>query len=126
MQRTYLHLDYIVNENYQREQYDNNHTERHRKQDDRDPLPFQGDGDPTAPPMAWTVIWGETYSAVIGNDYILRALQNCGYVFWDAVTLGNHGAVEMIKRHWNKWYDPNEDFPNCNRDPRDVIAEVWY
>jgi hypothetical protein len=125
LQRSYLEMEWITDENYQERQYHQNHTERHRKQDVRDPLPFQGDGDPTAPPLAWTVIWNGTYSTLFGEYGISRVLQKCGYVFWDALTLESRGAVEMIKRHRDERWNPDvldHDF----RDSRDVMADIVY
>ena len=75
---------------------------------ERNPFPFPGDGEPDAPPMAWTMIWSGTYS----NSYgwcIPDALRRCGYIFWDAGTLEAAGGREVVEQQWETmWvrYDP--------------------
>lgn len=75
------------------------------------PFPFRGDGEPDAPPKAWTTIWGGTYSSLYGW-YIIDEMRSWGYVFWDASTLEATGAGEVLKSQW--WsdyydYDPRVD-----------------
>ncbi|KAF9889590.1 hypothetical protein FE257_007098 [Aspergillus nanangensis] len=79
----------------------------------RDPLPFKGDfeiPDALSPPLAWTLIWGGTYSNVLPDD-IPKALRLWGYVLWDAVRLEKAGAKEVLmqqcKEQWND-FDPRD------------------
>ncbi|ROV96519.1 hypothetical protein VMCG_07799 [Cytospora schulzeri] len=37
-------------------------SERDEMRKQRVPFPFRGDGEPDTPPLAWTTIWGDTYS----------------------------------------------------------------
>ena len=55
--------------------------ERDMKEERRDPLPFVGDHE-SKPPVAWTLIWGGTYSNLFGW-WIPNDLRYWGYVFWD-------------------------------------------
>ncbi|KAG9236678.1 hypothetical protein BJ875DRAFT_455875 [Amylocarpus encephaloides] len=84
-------------------------SNRDRKQQRRDLLPFKGDGEPD-PPLAWTLIWSGTYSNLYGH-YVPDAIRRWGYVMWDAARLGGTGAKEVLARQWNAdWGDT---------DPRD-------
>jgi hypothetical protein len=89
-------------------------SERDRMQDRRDPLPFRGDGEPdaqgTRPPLAWTVIWGGTYSNLYG-EYIPKDTLRWGYVFWDTVRLAGPGVWELLEEQWEDEWSP--------LDPRD-------
>lgn len=99
---------------YRRREYP---SERDAMQDRRDPLLFQGDcaalvgsdGIWTSlPPLAWTVLWRETYSNIFGF-HVPEEIQRWGYVLWDAKRMEETGAKEALTR-WieNKWgdYDP--------------------
>lgn len=67
-------------------------SERDRMQEERAALPFRGDSDePDAPPLAWTIIWYDTYSNLYGS-HVPDEMRRWGYIFWDAATLeGNEG-----------------------------------
>lgn len=90
-------------------------SDRHRMQEERAPFPFRGDGEPDAPPLAWTTLWGDTYSNMYGL-YIPGDLRRWGYVFWDAARLEALGGKELLKRQWEMYwvghwgeYDPSND-----------------
>ena len=91
-------------------------SERDRKQERRDPMPFKGDveldADGSHPPLCWTLIWGGTYSNLYGF-YIDNAIRHWGYVFLDAARVERTGAKDLLMRQWNKRWE--------NSDPRDGI-----
>lgn len=69
---------------------------------ERAPLPYKGDCL-RGPPLAWTIIWGGTYSNMIG-DYIPGKLRQWGYVFWDADRLEGCGGTDVLRRQWeDRW-----------------------
>lgn len=83
-------------------------SERDLKERRRDPLPFRGDGEPdaegTRPSLAWTLIWGGTYSNLYGA-YCDEDLRRWGYVLWDATRLESTGATEVLLREWDMMWD---------------------
>ncbi|KAK5987095.1 hypothetical protein PT974_11213 [Cladobotryum mycophilum] len=86
-------------------------SERDEREARRDPLPFLGDQEPlglidlTHPPLAWTLVWGGTYSNVIGV-YIEDDVRRWGYVFWDAARLEEMRGKEVLARQWEaRWGD---------------------
>lgn len=82
-------------------------------QAERVPLPFRGDRDLDAPPLAWTTIWNDEYSNLYGR-YIPDAMRRWGYVFWDAATLEKAGGIELLRRQWEEGWradDPRDDLP---------------
>ncbi|KAI9769453.1 MAG: hypothetical protein M1839_003667 [Geoglossum umbratile] len=88
---------------------------REEKQERCDPLPFTGDGDSETdgprPPLAWTVIWGGTYSNLFGG-YVPHDIHRWGYVMWDALRLERTGAKELLVRQLKKEWkdtDPRDD-----------------
>ncbi len=89
-------------------------SERVRMQDRRVPFPFRGDGELDAPPLAWTVVWGGTYSNLYGR-YLPDGMRQWGYVFWDAATLERARGREILKRQWEErsWdsFGPRENWP---------------
>ncbi|KAI1290533.1 hypothetical protein F5Y03DRAFT_378231, partial [Xylaria venustula] len=90
----------------------NNPTLRDRMHALRVRCPFRGDDEPGSPPLAWTVIWGGTYSNMYGW-YIPHELRRWGYVFWDAATLESTGGLDVLKKQWqDRWH---------NLDPRDRV-----
>ncbi|KEZ41558.1 hypothetical protein SAPIO_CDS7725 [Scedosporium apiospermum] len=93
---------------HQEIRYRNKPSKRDQMQEDRVALPFRGDGEPHAPPLAWTIIWGGTYSTLVGC-YIPEEIQRWGYVFWDAATMERTGAAELLKKQWRKNWDEDED-----------------
>ncbi|KAK4198574.1 hypothetical protein QBC40DRAFT_283561 [Triangularia verruculosa] len=95
---------------------------RDKKERSRVPMPFVGDvltwqvqyddNDPP-PPLAWTLIWGGTYSNLYGY-FIPEELARWGYVFWDAQRLEQSGGKELLMRQWEaEWSgsDPREENP---------------
>lgn len=89
-------------------------TERDRKPRRRDPLPFQGDveTDPEGvyPPLAWTVLWGGTYSNLYGY-YVGDDIRCWGYVIWDGSRFERMGAEAVLRRQRAGEFDGG--------DPRD-------
>ncbi|KJZ71440.1 hypothetical protein HIM_09164 [Hirsutella minnesotensis 3608] len=90
--------------------------ERDLKQQRRDALPFKGDREPSAdgeyPPLAWTLIWRDTYSNIYGY-YVQDHIRRWGYVFWDAPRLERTGGREVLARQWEADWGPT--------DPRDLV-----
>lgn len=103
----------------QRERHCSNPTDRDDKQGLRAPLTFEGDrqsnGSRSSPPLAWTLVWGNTYSNIFGQ-YIPKSFQRWGWVMWDAARLEHTGAKELIMKQWEKWKeadsydDPRQPF----------------
>ncbi|KAJ3529597.1 hypothetical protein NM208_g9684 [Fusarium decemcellulare] len=85
-------------------------SDRDRMQDEKVPMPFPGDGVPDAPPLAWTMIWGSTYSNLYGW-YIPDDIRHWGYIFWDAARLERTGGKELLQQQWEKCWE--------DQDPRD-------
>ncbi|KAH7322378.1 hypothetical protein B0I35DRAFT_425739 [Stachybotrys elegans] len=93
------------------ERSDTEPSDKNGMQERRDPLPFRGDSEPDAPPLAWTTIWGGTYSNLYGW-YIPDELREWGYVFWDATTLEAIGGIELLRHQWDDCWggdDPRDD-----------------
>jgi hypothetical protein len=86
-------------------------SERDRMQEQRVPFPFRGDSEPDAPPLAWTMMWCDTYSNLYGW-YIPEEMRYWGYIFWDAATLECTGGKEVLQRQWEEFWD---------NDPRDDL-----
>ncbi|KAL7916982.1 hypothetical protein ACQKWADRAFT_307934 [Trichoderma austrokoningii] len=87
-------------------------SEQDQMQEERVPCQFCGDGEPDTPPLAWTIIWGDTYSNLYGC-YTLDEMRRWGYIFWDAARLESTGAREVLRRQWEEsWGD---------EDPRDNL-----
>ncbi|KAI1475123.1 hypothetical protein F4774DRAFT_414134 [Daldinia eschscholtzii] len=85
-------------------------SKRDEKQNRRDPLPFNGDAE-SSPPLAWTMIWGGTYSNLYGY-YVHDSIRRLGYVFYDSMTIQSLGVKDIIIREWkNDWgdSDPRND-----------------
>lgn len=84
-------------------------SDRDRMQDERAPFPFRGDSE-DAPPLAWTTIWGDTYSNLYGC-YVSDEMRSWGYVFWDAATLEKTGGKRALEIQWSDYWDddPRED-----------------
>ncbi|KJZ75413.1 hypothetical protein HIM_05109 [Hirsutella minnesotensis 3608] len=86
---------------------------REEKQQRRDPLPFRGDTplddiNELHPPLAWTIIWQDTYSNLFG-EWIPEKYRLWGYVMWDSTRLESTGAKDVLLRQRGE-----EDW-----DPRD-------
>lgn len=78
--------------------------------EERAPCPFGG-SDLTTPPLAWTVIWGGTYSNLYGY-YTCDEFRRWAYVFWDGDRLRRYGAEEVLVMQWKYYWD---------EDPRETI-----
>ncbi|KAF4468590.1 hypothetical protein FALBO_4510 [Fusarium albosuccineum] len=87
-------------------------SDRDRMQDEKVPMPFPGDGVPDAPPLAWAMIWGSTYSNIYGW-YIPDDTRPWGYIFWDAARLERTGGKELLQQQWEKCWE--------DEDPRDDL-----
>ncbi|KAI3317542.1 hypothetical protein HD806DRAFT_514904 [Xylariaceae sp. AK1471] len=83
-------------------------SKRDQKEQERVSFPFRGDAEPDAPPLSWTMIWGDTYCNLYGW-FISDEMRRWGYIFWDAVTLERTGGKEVLKRQWEE---------HCIDDPR--------
>jgi len=75
----------------------------------RAPLPFHGDYL-AGPPLAWTLLWGGTYSNLVGW-YIPDELRRWAYVLWDADRLELQGGRGVLQSQWDEcWeHDPRDD-----------------
>ncbi|KAI9776310.1 MAG: hypothetical protein M1839_000471 [Geoglossum umbratile] len=87
-------------------------THREEKQQCYDPLPFTGDGDSQTdgpcPPLAWTLLWGGTYSNLFG-EHVKDVMHQWGYVMWDARRLQRTGAKKLLQRQSQRgWTDPRD------------------
>ncbi|XRM40256.1 hypothetical protein ABZX51_003576 [Aspergillus tubingensis] len=92
-------------------------SERDKKEERREPLPFRGDRvDGVYPPLAWTLLWKGTYSNMLGS-YIPDEFQMWGYVMWDAARLERTGAKEVLARGWELMWGEDEDA----RDQRELF-----
>lgn len=114
MVSSYIPLDApegVFGETQQDLQHEHHPSERDRMQQERAPFPFRGDSDLDTPPLAWTIIWDNTYSNLYGW-YISDEIRRWGYVFWDAVRLEHTGGKEVLKQQWAQdWdYDPRASF----------------
>ncbi|PWY85607.1 hypothetical protein BO83DRAFT_404860 [Aspergillus eucalypticola CBS 122712] len=96
-------------------------SERDKKEERREPLPFRGDrvndySEGAYPPLAWTLLWKGTYSNMLGS-YIPDEFHRWGYVMWDAARLERTGAKEVFARGWDLMWGENEDA----RDQRELF-----
>lgn len=80
------------------ERWERSYSERDAAQDEGRPMQFQED-DLNSPPLAWVLIWGETYSNLFGC-FIPKPLRQWGYIMWDARRLEEAGAKEVLMREW--------------------------
>lgn len=91
-------------------------TDRDLRSQAREAFPFRGDHVPDPkgefPPLAWTLLWHDTYSNIMGC-WIPSALRNWGYVFWDAGKFET-GAKEVLVRQWKSLYWGEEIDPRNN------------
>jgi hypothetical protein len=72
-------------------------SNRDRKQDQRNPLPFSGDSE-DKPPLAWTLIWRGIYSNLYGDYYVPEVTRRWAYVMWDVMRLEYTNAREVLAR----------------------------
>jgi len=98
----------IMGDTYQEIRYRERPTEQDKLQEAQTPMPFQGDGNPDLPPLAWTSFWRETYSSLYGY-HIPAEMRHWGYVFWDAPTLQSTGALELLEREKEDFIDPRDN-----------------
>lgn len=105
----------ILGEREQRQRRSNHPSEQDRMEEQRVVFPFRGDSDePDAPPLAWTILWCDTYSNLYGW-YIPDKMRRWGYVFWDAARLESSGGKKVLEDQWEEcWggydaYDPRDD-----------------
>jgi hypothetical protein len=94
-----------------------NTSDRDEKERRRDPMPFKGDNEldtnGSHPPLAWTLIWGGTYSNLYRYYIHPDVIRRWGYVMWDAARIEGTGAEELLARQWeDDWDDgdPRDDF----------------
>ncbi|KAF4499962.1 hypothetical protein FAGAP_3844 [Fusarium agapanthi] len=73
-------------------------TDGDEAQDSQKPMPFRGDGEHLSP-LAWVIIWKETYSNFYGA-YIMGSFREWGYVMWDAGRLISSGGADTLKTEW--------------------------
>lgn len=84
---------------YDRQEEDNKYSAKDAAEG-IEPLPFSGDtAPPRGPPLAWTLLWGETYVNIYGG-YVPQTLQASGWVMWDGDRLDSMGARELITDQW--------------------------
>lgn len=116
MARSYIGLDAltgILGEAQQTLRRQTHPSERDKLQDERAPCSFSGDIDERMkPPAAWAVIWGDTYSNLVGW-YIPDKIRRWGYVFWDAPRIESIGGRELLKQQFEEAGD--------DVDPRDNL-----
>ncbi|OJI87273.1 hypothetical protein ASPTUDRAFT_114743 [Aspergillus tubingensis CBS 134.48] len=76
-----------------------------KREELRDLLPFRGDivnnSDGEYSPLAWTILWGGTYSNMLGGEGV-SYIAEWGYVMWDAARLERTGAKEVLARRWRE------------------------
>jgi hypothetical protein len=103
-------LEGVLGETQQALRRENHPSDRDRMQEERAPLPFRGDRESDAPPLAWTTIWDDTYSNLYGW-YISDEMRRWGYVFWDAARIEGAGSKEFLKHQWGRCWedDPRDD-----------------
>ncbi|KAI2727248.1 hypothetical protein CBS147333_3236 [Penicillium roqueforti] len=89
--------------------------ESDHRQERREPLIFQCDRKPDGscalPPLAWTIIWGGSYSNLFG-EYIPDASCEWAWVMWDADRLKRMSVLGVIIQEWEKEHhdDPRKDY----------------
>lgn len=95
-------------------------SERHRMTAERAPFPFPRDRLPDGklgvdklPPVAWTMIWKDTYSNLFGA-YTADDFRRWGYVFWDDFTVGR------LRGHRVLWVQMDQNWGGV--DPRDMLG----
>ncbi|KAF2153405.1 hypothetical protein K461DRAFT_312788 [Myriangium duriaei CBS 260.36] len=77
-------------------------TERDRRHERDDPLPFISDDDAQGPPFAWTVMWKGLYTNIFGEsiDDEGKELRSWGYVMWDKSRMERQGGVRLLEERW--------------------------
>jgi hypothetical protein len=66
----------------------------------RDAMQFDGDAvPPDGPPLAWVLLWNETYSNIYGS-YVPPTVQSWGYVMWDERRWTELGAQDLVYQQW--------------------------
>ncbi|KAG8157991.1 hypothetical protein KVR01_012263 [Diaporthe batatas] len=95
----HMWLDDVTGNTDMNERWERSYSERDLAQDEQRPIPFRGDS-PDSPPLAWVLIWGETYSNLFGI-FIPKPLHLWGYIMWDARRMEETGARERLMREWD-------------------------
>ncbi|KAI0137820.1 hypothetical protein F4776DRAFT_663395 [Hypoxylon sp. NC0597] len=97
-------IDEVLGVSTQMRRREGPQSDRDQKQAKREPLRFEGDRE-MRPPLAWTVIWKETYSNLYGYylDRMKSDLRLWGYVMWDAPRLERLGAKDMLQQQWETY-----------------------
>lgn len=72
--------------------------ERDLAEQRRDAMPFAGDS-PSAPPLAWVLLWGGKYSNLFGG-YVPQELRQWGHVMWDRDRLDVNEAKKCLAELW--------------------------
>ncbi|KAJ5662748.1 hypothetical protein N7462_011674 [Penicillium macrosclerotiorum] len=95
------------------------------KEEERVPLPFEGDKVPNAvksyPPLAWTLIWQGTYSNLYGY-YVPDTMRRWGYIMWNKSRLEETGALEVLARQWEEeWGARTRETPFFTRHSSNVM-----
>lgn len=102
--------DTILSKAAQRRRHRDDAGSRGDNQKRPDHMPFLGDNE-LCPPLAWTMLWNESYSKLHG-EYIPDEIRRWGYVMWDAARLERVGAARLLERQWKEtWadHDPRDD-----------------
>jgi hypothetical protein len=94
-------------------------SDRRLKQQRLEPMPFPGDIVGLHPPLAWTLLWKETYSNTYGLYIISNDLRSWGYVIWDAARIEGTPVRRVLYRYWNAG-DPR--YPRPGHD--DIEAQI--
>lgn len=110
---SYIPLDIsvgVLSDFQQKKRRQQTPSHRDKLTNERAPLPFQGDCL-YGPPVAWTTIWDETYSNLIGM-YLPDTMRQWGYIFWDVDRMKAYGGLDVLRRQWEDYWD---------EDPRDCL-----
>lgn len=95
-------LDDITGNTDMHDRWERSYSERDAAQDEGRPMPFRED-DLESPPLAWVLIWAETYSNLFGV-FIPKSLRRWGYIMWDARRLEETGAKDVLMCEWHEMW----------------------
>lgn len=96
-------VDGILGEMEQDQRRRENPSAGDQMTEERAPFPFSRD-DLGGPPLAWTLIWGGTYSNLYGW-YTADEMRRWAYIFWDSERLEKHGGKELLLKQWEEYWD---------------------
>lgn len=86
-----------------------------------DSMPFPGDTvAPTGPPLAWVLLWDETYVNIYG-EYVPEPLKASGWVMWDEHRLNSTGVKKAIADQWKAVPELIEEI----QDPYPWLGPIW-